>query len=173
MDFFTSDTHFFHKNIIKYEDRPFRNIEEMNTTLINNWNWKITKNDNVYILGDFSFGSEDETIKLLNILNGNKFLIKGNHDKVVKNRDVANKFGWIRDYYMLRQGELKIALFHYPIQVWDCRHHNALHFYGHIHSNKGNHAMEYNIPNSYNVGVDVNNFEPMSLQEIKNKIQSN
>lgn len=169
--FFISDTHFGHKNILKYEDRPFKTIEEMDDALITNWNSKVSNTDSIYILGDFSFGDKDYTIKLLNKLNGNKFLIKGNHDHVLKERDVYNKFAWVKDYYILKHNNLKLVLFHYPIQVWDCRHHNSIHLYGHIHSNKGNHSMEYNISNSYNVGADVNNFTPIELNEILIKLR--
>jgi calcineurin-like phosphoesterase family protein len=71
---------------------------------------------------------------------------------------------------MLKINGLKIVLFHYPVQTWDCKHHGSIHLYGHIHSNIGDHPMDYIIPNSYNVGVDVNNFEPISLEEVLIKL---
>lgn len=169
--FFTSDTHFAHNNILKYENRPFKDINDMDNSLIVNWNNKISSTDDIYILGDFSFGDKDYTLKLLNKLNGNKFLIKGNHDYVLKDSEVRNKFAWVKDYYVLKHNNMKFVLFHYPIQVWDCKHHGAVHLYGHIHSNLGNHSMEYNIQNSYNVGVDVNDFTPIELNEILKKIR--
>lgn len=170
--FFTSDTHFGHKNIIKYENRPFNSVEEMDETMIENWNNKVKHQDSIYILGDFAFSEKDYAIKLLNKLNGNKFLIKGNHDKVIKKRDVASKFAWIKDYYMLKANNLKIVLFHYPIAVWDCQHHGSLHLYGHVHSNKGTqHPLKADLPNSYNVGVDVNDFAPVELTEIRKKLK--
>jgi calcineurin-like phosphoesterase family protein len=78
---FTSDTHFFHENVIKYCSRPYQNIEEMNSKLIDNWNSCVKKNDIVWHLGDFSFGSKDNIRKILPRLNGRIRLIKGNHDR--------------------------------------------------------------------------------------------
>lgn len=169
--FFISDPHFYHANIIRFENRPFKNVQEMNDKLIENWNNTVSKEDQVYILGDFSFGTKEETLGILRKLNGQKFLIKGNHDYSIKDAEVARCFTWIKDYYMLKHNGLKIVLFHYPIQVWDCQHHGALHFYGHIHSNIGSHRMEYEIKNSYNVGADVNNLAPIELNEILKKLR--
>jgi len=120
MNFYTSDQHFFHTNIIKYCNRPFSSSEEMNRALINNWNKKVTDKDNVYILGDLSWGTVEQTISILQQLKGNKFFIKGNHDKIIRDRDIVNKFGWIRDYAMIKDDNQKVVLFHYPIAVWDC-----------------------------------------------------
>lgn len=169
--FVTSDTHFYHTNILKYENRPFKDINDMNNKMIESWNETVSNKDEVYILGDFSFGNEEETIKLLNKLNGKKYLINGNHDYVVKNKDVRDKFEWVKDYFVLKHNKMKFVMFHYPIQVWDCRHHGAIHLYGHIHSNLGNHSMEYDIPNSYNVGVDVNGFKPVLIEDIIEKLK--
>ena len=78
--FITSDTHFSHKNIIKYCNRPFSSVEEMNSVLTDNWNSIVSKDDLVIHLGDFSFGRTIESIKNhLDKLNGNKILILGNH----------------------------------------------------------------------------------------------
>ena len=74
--FFISDTHFGHKNILKYEDRPFKNIEEMDVEMINRWNKKVSKEDKVYILGDFSFGDKEYTMRILDELNEKNFSLK-------------------------------------------------------------------------------------------------
>ncbi|MCL2797624.1 MAG: hydrolase, partial [Firmicutes bacterium] len=136
MNFFTSDCHFFHKNIIRYEDRPFRSVSEMNAALIANWNRKVGKNDHAYILGDLGFCSGEEMNGILAQLSGHKYLIKGNHDNFLfdKNFDKRN-FVWIKDYYSLADGGKSVVLFHFPIAVWDKQHHGSLHLYGHIHSN--------------------------------------
>ena len=71
----------------------------------------------------------------------------------------------------LKDNNIKFVLFHFPIQVWDCQHHGAIHLYGHVHSNKNtSHPMEYEIKNSYNVGADVNNYTPIELSEILSKL---
>ena len=82
MIYFIADPHFQHKNIIKYCDRPFENINQMDQTLINNWNKTVKNDDEVYILGDLS----NENVVIYNLkniveqLNGKKYLVKGNHD---------------------------------------------------------------------------------------------
>ena len=76
MIYFISDIHFYHEKIIEYANRPFKDIEEMNNTLIDNWNKKVKLKDEVYILGDFSFGNKEQTLDLLDKLNGRKYLIK-------------------------------------------------------------------------------------------------
>ena len=169
--FFTADNHFFHSNMIRFESRPFKNVDDMTIQMIDKWNKKVSKDDSVYILGDFAFGNAEEISKLLDKLNGNKYMIRGNHDHALKDRDLQKKFGWVKDYHMLKYNGLKIVLFHYPIAVWDCKHHGSIHLYGHVHSNKGDHhPLDKAQNNSYNVGVDVNGYEPVSLEEILEKI---
>ena len=79
MVYFISDTHFNHKNIIKYCNRPFDSIEQMNETLINNWNDIVSDKDIIYHLGDFALGSKELILDIVNRLNGSKYLIRGNH----------------------------------------------------------------------------------------------
>lgn len=168
MKYYISDLHFGHKNIIKYENRPFDTVEEMNEEYITRWNNKIKKGDEVYILGDFSFYKGEETNKILKRLNGMKFLVKGNHDRTFLEDSKFDKslFVWVKDYHLVKDEGTYIALFHYPIQTWDRKHHGSLHFYGHVHSNTGtDHPMRYNIHNSFNVGVDMIQ-EPMTKLEI-------
>ena len=82
--FLISDSHFGHKNIIKYCNRPFDNVEDMNSTLIKNWNSVVDNEDYVYHLGDFGLGTKDELIAIGNKLNGHKILVMGNHDHMSK-----------------------------------------------------------------------------------------
>jgi len=81
MIYFTADTHLGHKNVIEYSTRPFINAEEMDEVLIKNWNSLVQPCDEVYHLGDFSFHKPAKTAALLNKLNGQKYLIQGNHDR--------------------------------------------------------------------------------------------
>lgn len=170
--FFISDLHFGHQNILKYENRPFSTVEQMDKQLIRNWNSVVGNNDEVYILGDVSFHKDPrKTLNILKQLHGRKFLVLGNHDReILKNPKLKEQFEWVRDYYKLHYKGKKLILFHFPIQVWDERHHNAIHLYGHIHSNVGKHVMEYDIPNSYNVGADVNKYTPISFEEVLDKL---
>ena len=76
MIYFISDTHFCHSNIIKYCDRPFKDVKEMNETIINNWNNIVTNEDIVYHLGDFCLSTDDEIKNIFNRLNGTIILIR-------------------------------------------------------------------------------------------------
>lgn len=171
MKFYTADCHFYHKNIIRYEDRPFTGVEDMNNYLMWKWNQKVGKGDEVYIMGDFAFCSGRQANELLDQLNGRKFLIKGNHDSFLQDRDFdRSKFVWIKDYAKIYDGNEKVILFHYPIAVWDCKHHGSIHLFGHIHSDKeDHHPLVVKLDGAYNVGVDVRDNAPVTLQEILGK----
>lgn len=167
-NFYTGDLHFYHSNIIKYENRPFKNVDEMNKVMVEKWNAKVTKQDNVFIIGDFAFSTPDQAIDIASKLNGKKHLIFGNHDKVVRNNKLVREcFEFCKEYHVVYENDLPIILFHYPIAVWDRKHYGSLHLYGHVHSNKGDHhPLLVDLKNAYNVGTDVWNFEPVTLQEI-------
>ena len=156
MIFFTADTHLGHENIIKYCNRPFNNVREMDEAIINNWNSVVKKDDLVYHLGDFCFKSLSY---YTNKLNGNIILIKGNHDFLEK--EDYKYFNQVYDYKKIKFNNQKIILFHYPMRFWDCSHHGSWHLYGHIH---GSHPS---IGLSHDVGVDVNGFKPISFTELK------
>jgi len=81
MIYVTSDHHFGHENIIKYEDRPFHSMGEMNAAMIEYWNRSVTNDDIVIHLGDFSLMKPDMTVELVRQLNGKIILINGNHDR--------------------------------------------------------------------------------------------
>lgn len=170
MKFYTSDLHFDHENILRYENRPFDSVEDMNEALIANWNAKVKKGDEVYILGDFCFDKYgSRTNEILSRLNGQKFLIRGNHDYSFLRSPSFDKsaFVWVKDYAQIKDGEHTVILFHYPIAAWDKKHHNSIHLYGHIHSNSGtHHPLQFDLENAFNVGVDVCGYEPKTLQEI-------
>lgn len=166
MIYFISDIHFYHENILKFEHRPFENVEEMNEYYIKVWNNKVKKGDIVYYLGDFSFSkSIEENEKLLSRLNGQKFLIKGNHDHSV----VYKAKGWqgVYDYLEKEIDGKFVCMFHYPIAVWNRKHHGAKLLFGHIHSNKETlHPLEWDLgENAFNVGIDVIK-EPKTLEEL-------
>lgn len=147
MIYFISDTHFNHRNIIKYADRPFNDITEMNNTLINNWNSIIKEDDIVYHLGDFALTCDEKLKELYSYLNGTIILIRGNHDgKSVKYyEDIGFK--------VLKDGYINL--------------------HGHIHNKKLNEnypSKNYSKDNHKNVSADVTNFKPISLYEI-NKLR--
>jgi len=170
--FFMSDPHFGHANMLNFESlsRPFRDVNEMDAAMIHNWNEVVSEKDEVYILGDVSWHDPERTLEILKRLHGKKYLILGNHDtQIIKNQELRKEFVWIKDYHRLNIDGLKIILFHYPIQDWDCKFHGAIHLYGHVHSNR-NKSMLYEIPGSYNVCADVNGLAPVSLKQIRERL---
>jgi calcineurin-like phosphoesterase family protein len=161
---FTSDTHFFHENIIMYCGRPFSCAEEMNEVLVDNWNSVVKPGDVVYHLGDVAMGGKkayDELGVLLNRLNGSKRLIVGNHDDI----PFLSKGGWFKKVEMWRVWSDKPLLFtHVPIHE-DSIHERVLqaggvNVHGHIHdtpSPKGPYKC---------VCVEQTNYTPVNLEEL-------
>lgn len=164
---FTSDTHYFHKNIIKYSNRPYASVEEMNKGLIENFNKKVKPEDKWYHLGDFGFAHPDQLRDIKRQLNGDGELILGNHDHI---KDFAGVFSRVSTYQEIkisdptaRQGIQRIVLFHYSMRVWNQSHRGAWQLYGHSH------GTLYNDPNllSMDVGVDPCGYNPISYEEVR------
>ena len=169
MIYFTSDHHFGHANVIRHCDRPFTSVEEMDEALISNWNNTVTPTDDIYILGDFTMRPAAEAYNYLSRLNGRKYFIKGNHDRFLKNTKLYDGvFEWVKDYHVLRHDGHKIVLFHYPIAEWDGYFRGAIHLYGHIHNSQKSNDRASNWL-AFNVGVDVNELKPVSMDEIIQK----
>lgn len=142
MKFFTSDTHFYHKNVIKYSNRPYNSIEEMHEDMIDRWNKAVGKGDLVYHLGDFSLESNPKLIDaILGRLNGKIILIRGNHDRWLDRIDRVkhnNKFIKIEDYYETNiqhpdGTHIKASLMHYPMHTWNRSHYGSVQLHGHCH----------------------------------------
>ena len=163
MEWFTSDTHLGHKNIIVYSKRPFSHVNEMNEAIINNWNERIKPNDDVYHLGDFGLAPLFKLQEWFDRLNGQKHLILGNHDKDIKK---VRGWVWIKDYHRLHIGEDRIILFHYGMRVWDRSHHGSIQLYGHSHGSLPGDSQQLDV------GVDCWNFRPVNLKEIKARLKT-
>ncbi len=157
--FFTSDTHFGHKNIIRYCSRPFTSVEEMNETIIQRWNAKVKSGDYVYHLGDFAFGQRDQILAVRQKLNGHITIIEGNHDDIGQ----PGNYGFIGKHQLLTMkiNGIYITMCHYAMRTWQKSHYDAWHIYGHSHG-----TLE-SIGKSWDVGVDNNNFEPLEFEELK------
>ena len=170
MNFYISDTHFGHANIMEHCNRQFKNVEEMDEFIIKNWNNVVSKNDNVYFLGDFTMKSGRNPKEYLDKLNGHKHLIVGNHDSsIVKDPVCRRCFDTItKEALKIRDGEYTIILYHYPIVEWDGYFRGVLHFYGHVHNNVENlaYSLLKQIPNAYNVGADILGFTPRTAKEV-------
>lgn len=166
--YFSSDTHYFHKNVIQYCQRPFENVDVMNDLLIENWNDIVKNDDTVYFLGDLSFGSRDETKNILHELNGTKHLILGNHDeKFSKAWWLSAGFTTVHDYRNIcLDHEVMFTMCHYPYNSYgnphfakpDAKSYPGL--CGHVHE-------RWKVKeNTINVGVDVWNYTPVSEHQI-------
>ena len=166
---FTSDTHYNHANIIEYSNRPFSDLEEMTEALIANWNSVVNHSDTVYHLGDFalSWGRKHKEFidRLIERLNGQKWLIVGNHDRdeVTKNP----RWGAVKHYHEIKVDlggvhKQRIVMFHYSLRTWSQMHRGAWMLHGHSHGSLtdiGGKTMD--------VGVDVHGYKPISIEAIK------
>ena len=166
MIYFTSDLHLGHPAIIPMQNRPFQDVDDMNRTIINNFNSMVRNNDTVYILGDISHRLKVEKANdLIAELKGRKILIVGNHDKKYDER----LFEGIYDFKTVSLYEKYFALMHYPMLSWPKSFQGSYQLHGHIHARN-----DYNIQNKmdgirrYDVGVDANDFHPVSVEQIIN-----
>ena len=134
--FITSDLHFGHNNILKYnaDTRRYRDVAHMNESMIQEWNATVADGDLVYILGDVAFCNENKAAAIVRSLHGRKILIAGNHDtKLIKHPVFAECFEEIHQYHTINFEGNRICMFHYPIHEWDQCHRGAIQFHGHVH----------------------------------------
>ena len=133
--FYISDLHFKHKNIIKFDGRPFSCTEEMDAILINNWNLTVSNKDKVFILGDFCWGKEEDWLHYLQLLNGVKTLIKGNHDLRQMSSKCRNLFADVKDYKEIKDKGRTVIMSHYPIMCYKHSYHDDTYMlFGHVHN---------------------------------------
>lgn len=184
--FFTSDTHFSHKAIIQYCNRPFRTVQEMDDTIVGNWNRIVPEDGIVFHLGDFAFGSQSDWRRVRERLNGTIVLIIGNHDMKMYSRQPGlfrELFAYSTQQMTIRVGGRRIILNHYPLlcftgtfkpdkdKVWQ--------LFGHVHSGPLNDGgldhprLRYAFPFQFDVGVDNNGFAPVSWKTVCDRISGN
>jgi calcineurin-like phosphoesterase family protein len=193
--YFISDLHLFHENAIRFDCRPFKDIDEMHETIMNNWNNRVTNADTVYILGDISLrGANNDLISYVSQLKGHKVLILGNHDRVNDYR-YEKLFDEVTNYkvatisYKVPESKTPISthvvMSHYPILMWNNQHRGYIHLYGHVHNSieeiiyrecleklnsdrvAARRPMEKDVK-AYNVGcmLPYMNYTPRTLYEI-------
>lgn len=155
--FFCADLHHRHKNILKFQKNRLEKmgidesltdtekLEKHDEWLIKMWNFTVGKHDHVYILGDVSFGSTEETRKFIEKLHGKKHLIIGNHDKSCQG--IENYFESVsqikefpikKDQYDFLEENIYLVLCHFPMVAWNRRLNGALHLHGHTHGSINN-----------------------------------
>ena len=183
-NYYISDTHFGHSNIIHFDNRPFSNVKEMEETIVKNWNERVTNLDTVYILGDFCWNTEEEWIRILDKLNGHKVLVRGNHDLKKMSATLKNKFQQICDSKEITDHHKRIIMSHHPMLFYRASYgENVWHFCGHTHNHTSEEMMRQNfveqlIQNSkedydnkghiINVGcmMDYMNYTPRTADEL-------
>lgn len=172
MIWFTSDLHLGHEAVIRMQNRPFQNAEEMNSVLIHNLNACVKPEDKLYILGDISHHiTPEESNALIRRIHGKKFLLLGNHD-VTGDPEVCQYdvklFQWVGSYLKINAYHLNLIMMHYPMLTWPKVMAGSVMLHGHIHS-----GPSYNEANRkagirrFDVGVDANNYYPVSIEQIK------
>lgn len=154
----TSDTHFFHTNIIAHCQRPYVSMQEMNKDLIDRWNAKVRKGDNIIVVGDFAFGRHNDKIKeVLDVLNGYKILVRGNHDG---SKSMMAKLGF---NLVVNKLVLDDVTFRHIPPPWNNLDPNQKIVYGHVHNNVHTRPSR----KCFNACVEVNNYEPVNLNQLR------
>lgn len=160
MDLFTADTHLDHFNIIRYCNRPFTDVDHQTTTIIDNINEVAGVDDRVWHLGDVA--NKEAAIANFRdrLICKNVMVVPGNHDK---ERILKRYFTVLPQCYMYENNGFRMVLCHYALRVWAHSHHGAGMLYGHSH---GGLPPVPGAP-SFDVGVDVWGYRPISLIEVK------
>lgn len=178
--FFTSDTHFGHENIIKFCKRPFSSVEEMNEALVENWNKVVSDTDTVFHLGDFAFGGSSVWNSILSRLKGQIYLVIGNHDVKGIRQGYINRFISVVPQMQIQIEKRSIYLNHYPFLCYGGSYRNpenaVWQLFGHVHSGPECSGLDYSrltnlFQYQYDVGVDNNNYKPISYREVEQKIK--
>lgn len=179
--FLTSDTHWNHKNIILYCQRPFETVEEMNESLITNWNNTVPKDGIVFHLGDFALGGSSAWLDILPRLNGQIHLILDNHDVKNFRPGYASSFASVQEQLTVKVNKNLLILTHFPLlcynDTWGTEQ-NCWNIHGHVHICKDREAnngkdferMKLVFPAQYDAGVDLNNYTPISYGQLKERI---
>lgn len=189
--FFISDFHLFHQNVLKFDNRPFSNLEEMHRVIEEKWNETVKPNDVVIYLGDLSFARRDDmkTVNsIINRLNGTIHFVLGNHDKFEEIKKMP-RFKSVNDYLEVRvthltkdddligglnKTETLFCCMHYPIYSWNKAHHGSFMIHGHCHGNlhHGEDASFYINRKVIDVGCMLIDYTPISYEEIITRLQN-
>lgn len=137
MNFYISDLHLGHANIIGFDNRPYKNVSAMNEALIQNWNNTVTAEDTVYVLGDFIWAKEEEWASWLERLVGKIVLIRGNHDPKDFSKNSKRYFQDIRDYKEITDSGRHVIMCHYPLPFHRADYdERCVMLYGHVHNTR-------------------------------------
>ena len=181
--FFTSDFHLFHNNVLKFDNRPFTDVNEMHVVLEGGWNEVVKPNDIVIYLGDLSFARREDKPSveaMLNRLNGTIHFVMGNHDKFEDIKKMT-RFQSVQDYLEVRvkhvldynEVETLFCCMHYPIYSWNKSHHGSYHVHGHCHGNlhHGEDANYYWNRRAIDAGCMLHDYKPISYTQVIEKLR--
>lgn len=141
--FYISDWHYGHANVIAFDNRPFKSLLEMDEALVDRWNAVVSPGDIVYVLGDMFWCKAQDAIPILRSLKGQKFLIKGNHDRCNDNK-FLREFVKVTEYLEVKDNGRTVILCHYPIPCFKNHFYGSFHLYGHVHNSFEWNMMEHN-----------------------------
>lgn len=148
MNFYIADCHFGHKNILRFDNRPFGDLHQMEEVMIMLWNAAVRKGDTVYILGDFCWGKSDEWLRIIRQLNGTKVLITGNHDLTSFPPELKNQFADITPFKEIvdngkNNSGRKVLMSHYPMPFYKRANNDKYYMLcGHVHNTAENQILE-------------------------------
>jgi calcineurin-like phosphoesterase family protein len=167
---FASDYHFAHKNIISYDNRPYKDVREMEDDILRRHNNVVGEDDDFYFLGDLAImynrTDKDRVESLLWQLNGNKYFIKGNHDHEETRRLYKEVGTYLGEQARITLDGIDVILNHFPMRTWNRSHHGSLHLYGHHHGD-----IEHTPwGRSMDVGIMLNNYYPFRWDIVRDKL---
>jgi len=168
-----ADNHFNHWNINKYCSRGFKDLQDMNSTMIKRWNKIVRPEDLVIHIGDLVFtkGSSEEIKKIIKSLNGRKILIKGNHDRKSYSYYLTNGIDFVCERMIWEFNKKKVLFIHSPHEITFNDYRTCKYIiHGHSH-NKGQFIHKRKQCRIINVSVENINYTPMSLITLLNRLQ--
>ena len=174
MIYYISDLHLRDQAIFDKCKRPFKSLNEMESTIINNWNNKVNNDDIVYVLGDLVKDDDVAALQIFKRLKGHKNLIVGNHDhQILESIRRSDLFETVKFIDLILDKQRKVCICHYPLMDWMEFNRNGFLVYGHIHNKTEKNGPAYKLIKefykdlpAYNCGVDVCGFEPKTLDEL-------
>lgn len=174
MNYFISDLHFGHEDRIIWDERSFKNADEMFEVMRERWNAKVRDDDDVYIVGDFTYygeESDENIIRYASSLNGRKHLIYGNHDVRIRSSEKLRSLfdECVYEKYIESDGKM-FFLYHYPLVEWYRRPKGCYLIYGHIHGSLDDgfeFMAKHRKDEAFNAGVMINNYVPVTFDELR------
>jgi calcineurin-like phosphoesterase family protein len=162
----TSDIHFGHVNIIKYQPEQrghFNDVFQMNEEIVRRWNSTIGTEDHTFILGDVAMGDVTKAPGYLARMNGFKTLVLGNHDRSLMKLDgIKEHFVAVHDYLCFAPTKgTALVMMHYPISSWDGKNNGAVHLHGHLHGSPS--GLKGRV---FDVGMDTNDLYPYAMDDV-------